>query len=138
MREKSLMVICATVIICVFMICGTVLLISNQSLNDSTVNNNFTLNSSINETNNTTVNTTAQTSSSSESSNKKSSTSSSISSQATGDNVPTYDSNGNRIFRDGVWVGYGPGGAHIYKDPSNGQLFDSSGNLPSDYEYTPK
>lgn len=141
MREKSLIIICITLIICVSLICGTILLTNNQDNRNNTNNtlNNTTVNSTLNETNKTN-NTTETTSYSSKTSKStsKSSSSSSYSSRPTGYNVPTLDSNGNRVFRDGEWVGRGPGGAHIYKDPRSGELFDSGGNLPSNYKYDPR
>jgi len=137
MREKSLLIICITIILSISIICGTIILTNNQNQNNTTNNtNNTTSNSTINQTNNTT-NSTIETTSSSKSSQStsKESSSSSYKSYATGDNVPTRDSNGNRVFRDGVWVGTRDGGAHVYKDPRTGQLFDSGGNLPSNYKY---
>lgn len=131
-----MIIICVTILVCVSIICGTILL-THQNIENNT--NNTTVNSTQNNTNNTTDNmTTEQKSTSTSKSASKSSSSSSYSSQPTGDNVPTVDANGNRIFREGEWVGRGPGGAYIYKDPRSGELFDSGGSLPSNYKYDPK
>ncbi|MBR0472299.1 MAG: hypothetical protein IJI98_06325 [Methanosphaera sp.] len=139
MNEKNMIILCVTVIVCVGLVCGTILLTHNSNKVNDTNNsiiNNTTVNSTLNDSNNTTNTSTEKTSSSktSQSTSKKSS-SSSYSSKATGDNVPTRDSNGNRVFRDGEWVGTSEGGAHVYKDPRTGQLFDSRGNLPKNYKY---
>ena len=133
MRENRLIIICVTIIVCVALVCGTIFLThnSNQEHNtNNTTNNNTTVNSTINDTNNTNNTTTAKTSSSKSSSKKNSSSS--------GDDVATVDSNGNRIYRDGEWVGRGAGGSHIYKDKKTGELFDSGGKLPNNYKYNPK
>ncbi len=136
MREKSVIIICVTILVCVSIICGTIVL-THQNIENNT--NNTTVNSTQNQTNNTTDNiTTEQESTATSKSASKSSSSSSYSSEPTGDNVPTVDENGNRVFREGEWVGRGPGGAHIYKDPNTGELFGSGGNLPSNYKYDPR
>ncbi|MBO7719884.1 MAG: hypothetical protein J6S29_07025 [Methanosphaera sp.] len=139
MREKPIIIICVTILVCVSIICGTILLIHQNMENDAnnTSVNNTTVNSTQTDTNNTTDITTEQKSASTSKSASESSSSSSYSSQPTGDNVPTVDANGNRIFREGQWVGRGPGGAHIYKDPRSGELFGSGGSLPSNYKYDP-
>jgi len=74
-----MIIICVTVIVCVCLVCGTMLLTYNgnqENNTNNTTNNNTTFNSTINDTNNTNTTTTTKTSNS-KSSSKKSSTSSS-------------------------------------------------------------
>ena len=53
MREKSVIIICVTILVCVSIICGTIVL-THQNIENNT--NNTTVNSTQNQTNNTTDN----------------------------------------------------------------------------------
>ena len=78
MREKNIIIICVTLILCVCLVCGTLLLTHNGNQDNNTnntTNNTTTVNSTINNTNNTT--TTITKTSNSKPSSKKSSSSSS-------------------------------------------------------------
>ena len=82
MKEKNMIILCVTVIVCVGLVCGTILLThngNNENNTNNTTNNNTTVNSTINDTNttNNTNNTTTAKTSTSKSYSKKSSSSSS-------------------------------------------------------------
>ncbi|MBE6494396.1 MAG: hypothetical protein E7Z84_07300 [Methanosphaera stadtmanae] len=59
MNQKNLILICITAVLCVAIICGTILLMNNQKSDD--IINNTTLNNSNNTDTNNTVKTTAST-----------------------------------------------------------------------------
>ncbi len=118
MREKNIIIICITMIICVSIISATVLKIhyddNNKSLNNSTNKTNGTINKTENYTNNTTT-INSKTSSYKSNSNTKSSSTSSKSSVKTKPSSTNYVGEGGR---DGfTWTSnnYKSNG-HVYRD----------------------
>ena len=122
-KEKSLIIICITLILCVSIICGTILLTHNTNKINDTNNsaiNNTTVNSTINET--TFNNTTATKTSTSKSSSKKNSSSSD---EFNGEKVKdrTYNNFGEEIIttENNVYIRNPENGAYKeYFDPYRG------------------
>lgn len=109
MREKSLIIICITILLAISIICGTIIITkdTNDTTNNTTVNNttdNTTLNNTSNATdNNDTKNSTYTTkTSSSSSSSKSSSKSSSSTNKIDGEEItsiaPSADPDYERVY----------------------------------------
>jgi len=120
MKEKNMIILCVTAIICVALVCGTILLThneNNENNTNNTTNNNTTVNSTINDTNttNNTNNTTTEKTSTSKSSSKKSSSSSSSSQKINGEKIidKQYNAFGEELITTEK-------GAYI-RNPENGR-----------------
>lgn len=111
MNEKNMIILCVTVIFCVALICGTILITHNgnhENNTNNTTNNNTTVNSTLNNTNTTNTTTTIDNKKSSDSYSKKKSS-------YTSTQRNDYIGEGGRNDYDYMSEEYESNG-HIYRD----------------------
>lgn len=135
MKEKNLIIICVTAIICIAVLSATALLLNTNNSTNNTTNENDTVNLTLNDTNNTENNTTTATKSTKKTTTKKSSDPDYDPERDASHQGATEDNPVTVQQSDGEYTYYGSGHYDYYAggDHMSGEYYKYKNSHPTSY-----